>query len=78
MRGSGELGVQYFEDQYKTLRGADALALLTEWDIYKQPDFAHCELLAIPMSSTDGTSTPHATAGTKGFVLLVGRPQPPR
>lgn len=82
MRGAlGELsGVQYFEDQYKTLRGADALALLTEWDIYKQPDFDRMQkLLAIPVVFDGRNQYSPADMRRKGFVYYsVGRPQPPR
>ncbi len=82
MRGAlGELsGVQYFEDQYETLRGADALALLTEWDIYKQPDFDRMrKLLAIPVVFDGRNQYSPADMRRKGFVYYsVGRPQPPR
>ena len=80
MRGSGELsGVQYFEDQYKTLRGADALALLTEWISTSSLILTVCRSCSrSPWSSTDGTSTPRRHE-TKGVRLLLRRtPQPPR
>jgi UDPglucose 6-dehydrogenase len=32
-------GITFFRDHYQTLEGADALALVTEWDLYKQPNF---------------------------------------
>jgi UDPglucose 6-dehydrogenase len=42
----GELkGVLYVNHQYDAVNGADALALLTEWDIYKQPDFGKIKSL---------------------------------
>lgn len=31
--------IQYFDDQYECLVGCDAMALVTEWKQYKQPDF---------------------------------------
>lgn len=31
--------IQYFNDQYECLIGCDAMALVTEWKQYKQPDF---------------------------------------
>jgi UDPglucose 6-dehydrogenase len=37
--------VIYVHDQYDAVNGSDALVLLTEWDIYKQPDFARLKLL---------------------------------
>ncbi len=47
----GELqGVIYVNDQYDAVNGADALVLVTEWDIYKQPDFKKIKsLLASPV-----------------------------
>ncbi|NLK18345.1 MAG: UDP-glucose/GDP-mannose dehydrogenase family protein, partial [Synergistaceae bacterium] len=47
----GELqGVIYVNDQYDAVNGADALVLVTEWDIYKQPDFRRIKsLLASPV-----------------------------
>jgi UDPglucose 6-dehydrogenase len=42
----GELkGVVYVNHQYDAINDADALALLTEWDIYKQPDFGKIKSL---------------------------------
>ena len=32
-------GLVYVNDLYDAVNGADALAIITEWDIYKQPDF---------------------------------------
>lgn len=37
--------VIYVHDQYDAVNGADALVLLTEWDIYKQPDFKRLKTL---------------------------------
>ena len=31
--------INYFENNYDCLIGCDALALLTEWHIYRQPNF---------------------------------------
>jgi UDPglucose 6-dehydrogenase len=31
--------IKYFDNNYDCLEGADAMALLTEWFIYRQPDF---------------------------------------
>ncbi|EHM10631.1 nucleotide sugar dehydrogenase [Thermanaerovibrio velox DSM 12556] len=36
---AGRNGVTFVEDQYEALKGTSALALVTEWDMYKQPDF---------------------------------------
>ncbi|MDP4009643.1 MAG: UDP-glucose/GDP-mannose dehydrogenase family protein [Candidatus Shapirobacteria bacterium] len=34
-----ETSIEYFDDNYECLKDCDALALLTEWNIYKQPNF---------------------------------------
>jgi UDPglucose 6-dehydrogenase len=31
--------IEYFDDHYEALRGADALLLLTEWNLFRNPDF---------------------------------------
>lgn len=31
--------VQYCEDMYEALDGADALAVITEWSVFRMPDF---------------------------------------
>lgn len=72
----GELGgVQYFEDQYEALRDADALALLTEWDIYKQPDFDRVKELLKGAVVFDGRNQyVPADMRRRGFVYYsVGR-----
>lgn len=33
------IGIEFFEDHYEAVKGADALALVTEWNLYKQPQF---------------------------------------
>jgi len=38
-------GLLYVDNQYDAVNGADALVLLTEWDIYKQPDFVKIKSL---------------------------------
>ncbi|HXF96805.1 MAG TPA: UDP-glucose/GDP-mannose dehydrogenase family protein, partial [Gemmatimonadales bacterium] len=42
--------VQYAEHAYEALRGADALAIVTEWLEYRNPDFGRMKaLLARPL-----------------------------
>ncbi len=42
--------VTFCEDQYEALEGADALAIVTEWSVFRTPDFARMkELLAEPL-----------------------------
>lgn len=36
---AGHDNLLYAQDPYDALEGADALAVMTEWDIYRQPDF---------------------------------------
>jgi len=33
--------VRYHEHHYDTLEGADAMAIVTEWNEYRNPDFAY-------------------------------------
>jgi UDPglucose 6-dehydrogenase len=37
--------IAYFDDNYEALAGADALAVVTEWRVYRQPDFARMKQL---------------------------------
>lgn len=46
----GNINVQYQEDMYDVLRGADALIICTEWQEYRTPNFARIKsLLARPV-----------------------------
>jgi UDPglucose 6-dehydrogenase len=48
--GDYEDKITYFNDNYECLKGCDAMALLTEWHIYRQPDFEKIKsLLRIPL-----------------------------
>jgi UDPglucose 6-dehydrogenase len=35
--------IQYAEDQYAALKGADALLIATEWSVFRNPDFDRME-----------------------------------
>ncbi len=35
----GEVGIEYVDDPYAALVGADALCICTEWSLYRRPDF---------------------------------------
>jgi UDPglucose 6-dehydrogenase len=37
--------IQYAEDQYEALEGADALLIVTEWPLFRNPDFEQVEAL---------------------------------
>ncbi|RLE47194.1 hypothetical protein DRJ25_02985 [Candidatus Woesearchaeota archaeon] len=42
--------IEYFDSKYDTLKGADALVLLTEWPVYRSPDFEEIKsLLKFPV-----------------------------
>ncbi|MGH8492643.1 MAG: UDP-glucose dehydrogenase family protein [Moraxellaceae bacterium] len=47
---AGVEGVQFFDDEYDALKGADALVLVTEWKQYRQPIFERIkQLLKTPV-----------------------------
>jgi UDPglucose 6-dehydrogenase len=35
--------ISYAEDQYEALKGVDALLILTEWPVFRTPDFDQME-----------------------------------
>ena len=37
--------VTFCEDQYEALKGADALAIMTEWSVFRTPDYNHIKSL---------------------------------
>ncbi len=37
----GDTSIEYFSDQYEALDGADALIIITEWNIFRNPDFSN-------------------------------------
>ena len=42
--------MEYMEENYEALEGADALLLLTEWPLFRRPDFPRMkELLKTPL-----------------------------
>ena len=47
-------GLVYVNDMYDAVNNADALAIITEWDIYKQPDFKRMENLMSRKLIIDG------------------------
>ncbi|NLA90310.1 MAG: UDP-glucose 6-dehydrogenase, partial [Synergistaceae bacterium] len=72
----GELqGVIYVNDQYDAVNGADALVLVTEWDIYKQPDFRKIKsLLASPVILDGRNQYSPGEMGRYGFTYYsIGR-----
>ena len=68
-------GVLYVNNQYDAVNGADALVLVTEWDIYKQPDFRKIRsLLASPVIFDGRNQYSPAEMKRQGFVYYsIGR-----
>jgi UDPglucose 6-dehydrogenase len=69
-------GLLYVDHQYDAVNGADALILLTEWDIYKQPDFARVKSLLKAAVLFDGRNLYSLSEMRRhGFVYYsIGRP----
>ena len=69
-------GLLYVDHQYDAVNGADALVLLTEWDIYKQPDFARVKSLLKTAVLFDGRNLySPAEINRHGFIYYsIGRP----
>ena len=68
--------VTYVADPYEAARGADALAVVTEWDIYRQPDFARLRSFLRTPIIVDGRNVySREEMARAGFdYLSVGRP----
>ncbi|MBQ7170587.1 MAG: UDP-glucose/GDP-mannose dehydrogenase family protein [Synergistaceae bacterium] len=69
-------GLVYVQDMYDAVNGADALAVMTEWDIYRQPDFSRMKKLMASPVIVDGRNIyPPAEMMRKGFTYMsIGRP----
>jgi UDPglucose 6-dehydrogenase len=69
-------GLLYAHDPYDAINGADALAVATEWDVYKQPDFERVKRLLREPVVIDGRNLyPLAEMRRRGFdYYSVGRP----
>lgn len=70
-------GLVYVQDMYDAVNGADALAVMTEWDIYRQPDFARIKNLMTRPLIVDGRNLySPAEMSRRGFTYIsVGRPE---
>ncbi|NLB83381.1 MAG: UDP-glucose/GDP-mannose dehydrogenase family protein, partial [Synergistaceae bacterium] len=68
-------GVIYVSNQYDAVNGADALVLVTEWDLYKQPDFKKIrELLVSPLIFDGRNQYSPAEMKRQGFTCyFIGR-----
>ena len=71
----GEL-IEYAEDQYAALEGADALIIATEWNEFRRPDFSKMKKLMKGAVIFDGRNLYDPTAvSDHGFEYFsVGRP----
>ena len=69
-------GLLYVDNQYDAVNEADALVLLTEWDVYKQPDFTKIKSLLKENVLFDGRNQYSLAEMTRqGFTYYsVGRP----
>ncbi|MCL2767397.1 MAG: UDP-glucose/GDP-mannose dehydrogenase family protein [Synergistaceae bacterium] len=68
--------VIYVHDQYDAVNGSDALVLLTEWDIYKQPDFERLKALLNGAVIFDGRNqySPSEMKRNGFKYFSIGRP----
>jgi len=69
--------VIYVHDQYDAVNGSDALVLLTEWDIYKQPDFERLKSLLKEAVIFDGRNQylPSEMKRNGFKYYSIGRPE---
>jgi UDPglucose 6-dehydrogenase len=67
--------VFYAGDNYEVLEGADGLAVVTEWNLFKSPDFARMKELMNRPVVFDGRNILNVTdLKSKGFVHFgIGR-----
>lgn len=70
-------GLVYVADMYDAVNGADALAVMTEWDIYRQPDFTRMKNLMTHPLIVDGRNLYSLDEmKRRGYIYIsVGRPE---
>ena len=70
-------GLVYVNDMYDAVNSADALAVMTEWDIYRQPDFERMKKLMNRTLIVDGRNLYSLEEmKRRGFEYIsVGRPE---
>jgi UDPglucose 6-dehydrogenase len=68
-------GLSYKDDPYEVLEGADALVLLTEWPLFRRPDFERMKaLLKTPVVFDGRNQYNPVTMKQTGFTYhCVGR-----
>lgn len=69
-------GLVYVHEPYDAVNGADALVVVTEWDIYRQPDFDRIKRLLRQPVVVDGRNLySRSDMRRRGFdYLSIGRP----
>ncbi len=70
--------VQLFSDAYEAIRGADALAILTEWNEFRSPDFALLKKELKSSAIFDGRNlyTPESIERLGFAYYCIGKPDP--
>ncbi len=73
---SGNGKVQVLDEQYAALEGADALAVVTDWNQFRNPDFVRIKkLLRAPIIFDGRNLYSSALAASQGFAYFaIGRP----
>lgn len=70
--------VKFFNDAYKAVQGADALAILTEWNEFRSPDFALLKKELKSSAIFDGRNlyTPESVERMGFAYYCIGKPDP--
>jgi UDPglucose 6-dehydrogenase len=83
-RAAGELDdndlVEIVGDEYEAVNGADALAVVTEWNQFRNPDFERIKRSLTAPLIFDGRNlySPSLMAGLGFAYFCIGRPDPER
>lgn len=67
--------MKYFDNNYESLKGADALVIATEWNDFRRPDFDRMKSLMRQPVIFDGRNIyDPRVMGERGFVYYgIGR-----
>ncbi len=68
--------IRFIDDQYQILAGADALAVATDWNQFKNPDFSRIkELMSAPVIFDGRNLYSQSYMQSQGFkYFTIGRP----
>ena len=74
---TGNYRVQVMDEQYETLAGADALAVMTDWNQFRNPDFARIKKqLKAPIIFDGRNLYASGLIASQGFAYFaIGRPE---